>query len=159
MDPKKLLVVLCALVGLACGAGSSAAREEPTATLPTSVQPAPAQQPVPKPQETPQSTVELGETVVLKAGDTTEVASKDVSIRFARLVSDSRCAEGMVCVWEGEAVVELTLAEPGRGERTSAEVASTARGGRQSVEFAACRVDLVAVSSGGDQVTLRVSKA
>ncbi|MFC9252790.1 hypothetical protein [Amycolatopsis thailandensis] len=159
MDPKKLLVVLCALVGFACGAGSSAAREQPTATLPVLTQPAPAQQPVPKPQGKPQRTVELGETVVLKAGDTTEVASKGVSIRFARLVSDSRCAEGMVCVWEGEAVVELTLAEPGRGERTTAEVASTARGGRQSVEFAACRVDLVAVGSGGDQVTLRVSKA
>ncbi|OXM49203.1 hypothetical protein [Amycolatopsis alba] len=155
MDPKKLLVVLCALVGFACGAGSSAAREQPVATQPTLVRPAPAQQPV----QRPQSTVELGETVVLKAGDTTEVASKDVSIRFARLVSDSRCAEGMVCVWEGEAVIELTLAEPGRGERTTAEVASTGRGGRQSVEFAACRVDLVAVSSGGDQVTLRVSKA
>ncbi|GAB3722450.1 hypothetical protein GCM10027598_37210 [Amycolatopsis oliviviridis] len=163
MDPKKLLVVLCALVGLACGAGSSAAREQPAADRPTVTQPAPVQQPVPKPQEKPQEkpqgTVELGETVVLKVGDTTEVASKDVSIRFARLVSDSRCAAGMVCVWEGEAVVELTLAEPGRGERTTAVVASTGRSGRQSVEFAACRVDLVAVSSGGDQVTLRVSKA
>ncbi|RSM60841.1 hypothetical protein [Amycolatopsis sp. WAC 01376] len=154
MDPKKLLVVLCALVGLACGAGSSAAREQPAATQPTLVQPAPVQRPQPA-----QGAVELGETVVLNAGDTTEVASKDVSIRFARLVSDSRCAAGMVCVWEGEAVIELALAEPGRGERTTAEVASTGRGGRQSVEFAACRVDLVAVSSGGDQVTLRVSKA
>ncbi|MFI9452355.1 hypothetical protein [Amycolatopsis sp. NPDC052450] len=154
MDPKKLLVVLCALVGLACGAGSSAAREQPVATRPTLVQPAPVQRPQPA-----QGAVELGETVVLNAGDTTEVASKDVSIRFARLVSDSRCAAGMVCVWEGEAVIELALAEPGRGERTTAEVASTGRGGRQSVEFAACRVDLVAVSSGGDQVTLRVSKA
>ncbi|WP_414937229.1 hypothetical protein [Amycolatopsis sp. cmx-11-51] len=144
MDPKKLLVVLCALAGLACGADSSAAREQPAAA-----QLAPVQQ--------PQRTVGLGETVVLKVGDTTEVASKDVSIRFARLVSDSRCPADTVCVWEGEAVVELTLAEPGRGERTTAEVASTGRGGRQSVEFAGCRVDLVAVSSGGDQVTLRVS--
>ncbi len=116
------------------------------------VQQAPVQKPV-------QGAVELGETVDLKAGETTEVASKDVSIRFARLVSDSRCAEGMVCVWEGEAVIELTLAEPGRGERTTAALASTGRGGSQSVEFAACRVDLVAVSSGGDQVTLQVSKA
>ncbi len=149
MDTKKLLVVLCALVGLACGAGSSAAREQPAA-----VQPAPAQRP-----SSPQPAVALGETVVLKAGDTVEVASKDVSIRFAKLVSDSRCAEGMVCVWEGEAVVELTLTEPGRGERTTVELASTGRGGRQSVEFAACRVELVAVSPGGDEVTLRVSKA
>ncbi|ANN16351.1 hypothetical protein SD37_12300 [Amycolatopsis orientalis] len=155
MDPKKLLVVLCALAGLACGAGSSAAREQPPATLPTLVQPAPARE-QPQPAK---STVELGDTITLKAGETTEVASKDVSIRFTELVSDSRCAQGMVCVWEGEAVVALTLAEPGRGERTSAELASTGRGGRQSVEFAACRVDLVAVSSGGDQVTLRVSKA
>jgi hypothetical protein len=107
----------------------------------------------------PPSTVELGETVVLDAGQTAEVASKDISIRFAELVSDSRCAEGMVCIWEGEAVVALTLAEPGRGERTTAELTSAGRGGKQSVEFAACRVDLVAVSSGGDQVTLRVSKA
>ncbi|UUV33961.1 hypothetical protein NQK81_11070 [Amycolatopsis roodepoortensis] len=152
MDLKKLLVVFCALVGLACGAGSSAAREEPAASRAPVAQPAPVQRPV-------QGAVELGETVDLKAGETTEVASKDVSIRFARLVSDSRCAEGMVCVWEGEAVIELTLAEPGRGERTTAALASTGRGGRQSVEFAACRVDLVAVSSGGDQVTLRVSKA
>ncbi|MBE1578733.1 hypothetical protein ACFORH_19900 [Amycolatopsis roodepoortensis] len=152
MDLKKLLVVFCALVGLACGAGSSAAREEPAASRAPVVQPAPVQRPV-------QDAVELGETVDLKAGETTEVASKDVSIRFARLVSDSRCAEGMVCVWEGEAVIELALAEPGRGERTTAALASTGRGGRQSVEFAACRVDLVAVSSGGDQVTLRVSKA
>ncbi|RSN33949.1 hypothetical protein DMC61_09130 [Amycolatopsis sp. WAC 04169] len=152
MDLKKLLVVLCALLGLACGAGSSAAREQPAPA-----QPAPVQRP--QPARDAQTSVELGETVVLKAGDTTEVASKDVSIRFARLVSDSRCATGMVCVWEGEAVVELTLAEPGRGERTTAALASTGRGGRQSAEFAACRVDLVAVSSGGDQVTLRVSKA
>ncbi|MEV6912177.1 hypothetical protein [Amycolatopsis sp. NPDC051071] len=180
MDTKKLLVVLCALVGLACGAGSSAAREHPAVTSPTLVQPAPVRQPqapqtsqatqappvspVPQPSPAPQApakssgSVELGETVVLKAGDTAEVASKDVSVRFARLVSDSRCAAGMVCVWEGEAVVELTLAEPRRGERTTVELASTGRGGRQSVEFAACRVDLVAVSSGGDQVTLRVSK-
>jgi len=152
MDLKKLLVILCALVGLACGAGSSAAREEPAASRPPTVQPAPVQQPA-------QGTVKLGETVDLKTGETAEVASKDVSIRFARLVSDSRCATGMVCVWEGEAVIELTLAGPGRGERTTAEVASTGRGGRQSIEFAACWVDLVAVSSGGDQVTLRVSKA
>ncbi|MEU3621974.1 hypothetical protein BS329_01140 [Amycolatopsis coloradensis] len=158
MDTKKLLVVLCALAGLACGSGSSAAREQPAATQPSTTQPAPVQQPQPTTKQ-PQSTVELGETVVLNVGDTTEVASKDVSVRFTRLVSDSRCGAGMVCVWEGEAVVELTLAEPGRGERTTAEVASTGRGGRQSVEFAACRVDLVAVSSGGDQVTLRVSKA
>ncbi|MFI7121332.1 hypothetical protein [Amycolatopsis sp. NPDC049868] len=152
MDLKKLLVVLCALVGLACGAGSSAAREQPAPP-----QSAPVQRP--QPAHDAHNSVELGETVVLKTGDTTEVASKDVSIRFARLMSDSRCAAGMVCVWEGEAVVELTLAEPGRGERTTAALASTGRGGRQSVEFAACRVDLVAVSSGGDQVTLRVSKA
>ena len=156
MDPKKLLVVLCALAGLACGAGSSAAREQPPAAVsPPAAQPAPAHE-QPRPAK---GTVELGDTITLKAGETTEVASKDVSIRFTELVSDSRCAQGMVCVWEGEAVVALTLAEPGRGERTSAELASTGRGGRQSVEFAACRVDLVAVSSGGDQVTLRVSKA
>ncbi|SEC81883.1 hypothetical protein SAMN04489729_2543 [Amycolatopsis lurida] len=118
------------------------------------VQPAPVQRTQPV-----RGAVELGETVDLKAGETAEVASKDVSIRFARVVSDSRCAAGMVCVWEGEAVIELALAEPGRGERTTAALASTGRSGGQSVEFAACRVDLVAVSSGGDQVTLRVSKA
>lgn len=155
MDPKKLLVALCALAGLACGAGSSTATEQPAV---------PAYQqhqtpPVPAKNTPPPSTVELGETVVLKAGQTAEVASKDITVRFTELVSDSRCADGMVCVWEGEAVVAVTLAEPGRGERTTAELASTGRGGKQSVEFAACRVDLVAVSSGGDQVTLRVSKS
>ncbi|WP_410654410.1 hypothetical protein [Amycolatopsis sp. lyj-112] len=162
MDLKKLLVVLCALAGLACGAGSSAAREQPAAAPPAPVQQQPQPPRAPQPQPAPEKakdTVELGETVVLKAGETAEVASKDVSIRFARLVSDSRCPEGMVCVWAGEAVISLTLAEPGRGERTTAELTSTGRGGAQSVEFAACRVDLVAVSSGGDQVTLRVSKA
>lgn len=159
MDLKKLSVVLCALVGLACGAGSSAAREQPAAVQPAPVHQQPRSPQAPQPAENADSTVELGETVVLKAGESAEVASKDVSIRFAELVSDSRCPEGMVCVWAGEAVVSLTLAEPGRGERTTAQLTSTGRGGKQSAEFAACRVDLVAVSSGGDQVTLRVSKA
>ncbi len=152
VDLKKLLIALCTVAGIAAGAGSSAALEPP---------PAPAPQQPQKPAEPtpPPSPVALGETVVLKSGQTAEVASKDISIRFTELVSDSRCPQGMVCIWAGEAVVELAMAEPGRGERTTAELATTGRGGKQSVEFAACRVDLVAVSSGGDQVTLRVSRA
>jgi hypothetical protein len=119
--------------------------------------PPPPPPPAPIPPKAAE-TVELGENVTLLLGETAQVASKDISVRFSRLVSDSRCPPEMVCIWAGEAVVELTLSEPGRGERTTVELASADKGAKQSVEFAACRVDLVAVSSGGDQVTLRVSK-
>jgi hypothetical protein len=63
----------------------------------------------------------------------------------------------MQCFWEGEATVALLLSEPGRGESTKVELHSGPRGGPQATQFAACRIELVAVSRDGAQITLRIS--
>ena len=41
----------------------------------------------------------------------TAALAKGVAVSFDRVVSDSRCPSGVVCVWEGEVTVALTLSE------------------------------------------------
>lgn len=43
--------------------------------------------------------VSVGETVVLK----------DVSIKFLEVVEDSRCPEGVNCIWAGRAIVKVAV--------------------------------------------------
>ena len=44
----------------------------------------------------------------LAVGQTTSIA-EGTTITFDRVISDSRCAAGLTCVWEGEVTVALTL--------------------------------------------------
>lgn len=44
----------------------------------------------------------------LKVGDAGQLEG-GASVRFVRVVSDSRCPEGVVCAWGGEATVEVAL--------------------------------------------------
>jgi hypothetical protein len=46
--------------------------------------------------------------VSLRQGGTV-TAAKGLSIRFAEVLDDSRCPDGKVCVWAGNAKVSLTL--------------------------------------------------
>ena len=47
--------------------------------------------------------------MTLKAGEELAVAGSLVKITFARVLEDSRCPVDVVCVWEGNAVVELGI--------------------------------------------------
>jgi hypothetical protein len=53
----------------------------------------------------------VGDELVLRVGEYATVRSEAVSIRFDRVVEDSRCPVGVTCVWEGDAVVRLTVTQ------------------------------------------------
>ena len=147
MDTKRFVVSLLALAGIAVGAGSAVASgqvETPAASEPA--KPAP-------------STVGagLGEDVKLNAGQEVKIATKDLTVRFTRLVADSRCPANVQCIWAGDATVELLLSEPGRGESTKAELHTGLGLPRKETSFAATRVELLDITRDGSEVTLRVS--
>lgn len=52
--------------------------------------------------------VPLDTAFALKVGETTTIASTDLTVTLAD-VADSRCPHGVTCVWEGEARVTLRV--------------------------------------------------
>jgi len=52
-------------------------------------------------------TYELGDPIYLQSGDSAYIHNENITIKFNRLVSDSRCPQGGVCVWAGEAIGEI----------------------------------------------------
>lgn len=70
--------------------------------------------------------VGLGDTIVLKTGQTAAIQSEHLTISFNKVVSDSRCPEGAMCFWAGEAVCELNVTDNNRSFQFNA---STLGGG------------------------------
>nr|WP_225958304.1 hypothetical protein [Amycolatopsis lexingtonensis] len=126
------------------GAGSSVATGQPAA-------PGPAAPP------SPTVSAPAGHDVTLRLGQEAAVQGKDLTVRYTRVVSDSRCRPNMTCIWQGEATLAFLLKEPGRGESTTAELHSGPRTGPQATSFAASRVELVSVSEDGGEATVRIS--
>ena len=54
-----------------------------------------------------------GQEVSLSAGQTAVIDGEDLRIKFVEVVSDSRCPNGVTCIWQGEvsALVEISLAD------------------------------------------------
>ncbi|MEV6871950.1 hypothetical protein [Amycolatopsis sp. NPDC051128] len=146
MDLQRFVAGLFAFAVVVVGAGSSVASGQaapaPAAGLPSAP-----------------STVSTaaGHDVTLRLGQEAAVEGKDLTVRYTRLVADSRCRPGMQCFWQGEATLAFLLKEPGRGESTTAELHSGARTGPEATTFAASRVELVSVSEDGREATVRVS--
>ncbi len=145
VDLQRFVAGLFAFAVVTVGAGSSVAAGQPAA-------PGPAPTPSPSTVSTP-----AGQDVTLRLGQEAAVQGKDLTVRFTRVVADSRCRPGMQCIWQGEATLAFLLKEPGRGESTTAELHSGPRTGPQSTSFAASRVELVAVSEDGGEATVRIS--
>src|SRR5262245_20210647 len=59
----------------------------------------------------------LGRELTLKPGETVTLQGTTASLGFERVSEDSRCPVLAACVWEGRAVVELTLTQDGAGSR------------------------------------------
>jgi len=144
MDLQRFAAGLFAFAVVAVGAGSSVAAGQPGAPGPAS--------PAPSAVSTPP-----GHDVTLRLGQETAVEGKDLTVRYTRVVSDSRCRPGMTCIWQGEATLAFLLKEPGRGESTTAELHSGPRTGPQATSFAASRIELVSVSEDGGEATVRVT--
>ena len=141
MDLQRFVAGLFAFAVVTVGAGSSvvAAPVPPAVPGPSTVS-APA-----------------GHDVTLRLGQEAAVQGKDLTVRYLRVVADSRCRPGMQCIWQGEATLAFLLKEPGRGESTTAELHSGPRTGAQQTSFAASRIELVSVSEDGGEATVRIS--
>ncbi|HEY2059251.1 MAG TPA: hypothetical protein VGH57_12860 [Amycolatopsis sp.] len=146
MDAKRLALTMGTLVVLAAGAGSSVALAQTHG--------GPAAPPRPAVEGT--VTADPGHDVSLATGQEAELSTKDITVRYTRLVEDSRCKPGLHCIWEGDATVAVTLTQPGRGEHTDTQL-HTGRRGPHATTFAAAQVELVGVSVRGDRITLRVT--
>lgn len=142
MDLQRIAAGLFAFAVVAVGAGSSVAAGQPTPprpVAPSTVSAAP------------------GGDVTLRLGHEAAIQGKDLTVRYTRMVSDSRCRPDMTCIWQGEATLAFLLSEPGRGESTTAELHSGPRTGPQATTFAASRIELVSVSEDGGEATVKVS--
>ncbi|MGW5744318.1 hypothetical protein [Amycolatopsis sp. NPDC003861] len=145
MDLQRFVAGLFAFAVVTVGAGSSVAAGQPAVGGPAS------------PLSPSTVSAPAGQDVTLRLGQEAAVQGKDLTVRFTRVVADSRCRPGMQCFWQGEATLAFLLKEPGRGESTTAELHSGPRTGPQATSFAASRIELVSVSEDGGEATVRIS--
>jgi len=71
----------------------------------------------------------LGQEFTLAPGREAEVEREGLKVRFEAVAEDSRCPEGMTCVWQGNAKIRLRLAKAPHGE--AVVELNTAGGGDQ----------------------------
>ena len=57
--------------------------------------------------------VEVGDSFTLKMGEQAAVRGTTLVVGFGRVLSDSRCPEGVQCVTAGDVVVSLSVGESG----------------------------------------------
>lgn len=130
--------VLAALAALAVGCGSATGPDE----------------------------VRLAEEFTLAPGKWARIQGESLTIAFDSVASDSRCPTNVTCVWEGDAVVVVTLTQPGR-ERATVELHTSSRFAR-TVGYGDFEVALVAlapqprddspISQAAYRATLRVTR-
>ena len=82
----------------------------------------------------------LGDTVRLALGSSVRIAPSGPTIRFERVVSDSRCPPDVVCVWAGSVRVRLAMAD-GAGTTASVELESNTP--PRTAEIGAYRIELL----------------
>jgi len=58
-------------------------------------------------------TASLGQEFTLPVGKTAVIENIDLSIKFIEVFGDSRCPEGVECVWAGEALCRLLFTYAG----------------------------------------------
>jgi hypothetical protein len=84
----------------------------------------------------------LGEAFALGVGESARVEGEDAEVGLEAVVADSRCALGVQCVWEGDAVVRVWLrAGPAR---ETVEL-HTARRERRAANLAGYELRLLAL--------------
>ncbi len=121
------IVTIIGLIATAC---------EPSSDTP----PTPGSSPLAQPTPTVHR-VEVG------LGESVELPDQGIGISFDRVVEDSRCPANVVCVWAGEAVIELTVTEtdksavvrlslePGSGIETPWTKASSSQPGSEDISM------------------------
>lgn len=98
------------------------------------------------PVDPPSSELKIGQPFTMRIGAKARVASPQIrdrlEIRFLRVAEDSRCPSDVVCVWEGNAKIELEFSLEGRGKTV---VALNSTHEPQEAVFAGFRVKFLAL--------------
>ena len=87
--------------------------------------------------------VELERNFQLQVGQSAHVAEANLTVGFQGVTSDSRCARGESCVWEGDATISIWLQQTG-GAKDEFELHTSSRGLNVAV-YKGFSVRLVAV--------------
>jgi len=61
--------------------------------------------------------VTLDKNFELRVGESALVSDENLQIGFKAVLSDSRCAKGVVCIWEGDAAVRIWLQLAGKAKQ------------------------------------------
>ena len=61
-----------------------------------------------------QNTLNTGEEVTLRVGQSVQIEGKDLKITFAGVSNDSRCPTGATCVWAGEVSCNIEIHHSGK---------------------------------------------
>jgi hypothetical protein len=61
----------------------------------------------------PQPKSAFPQSITLLEGKSAKIADTSQVVQFDKLISDSRCPTNAVCVWEGDAVLALSVSTPG----------------------------------------------
>ena len=58
--------------------------------------------------------IKLGEEFTLSPGENEAISGENLDIKFVKVASDSRCPQGVTCIWAGEVscLIEVTRANP-----------------------------------------------
>jgi len=81
----------------------------------------------------------LGQSFQLGPGQSVSVQGERIEVGFKRVVSDSRCPDGVQCITAGEAVVSLWAREQGSAERNTFE--SRVAGGMHGPDSTAAQAE------------------
>lgn len=87
---------------------------------------------------------QLGEPFWLRVDRSAVSSDASTAVRFVRLVNDSRCLPPMVCVWEGDAVIEVGV-RVGAGAETVLQLHTTLEPRVVTIEGIQRRVELLAL--------------
>lgn len=90
-----------------------------------------------------------GATIALAPGQTATLANGG-SVRYVRLVNDSRCAPDVQCVWAGDAVIELHWT-PATGADRNLQLHFNTAAGPNYADLDGRRVTFIALSRQSDK--------
>ena len=96
-----------------------------------------------------------GATIALSPGQTASLANGG-TLRYLRLVNDSRCAPEVQCVWAGDAEIALNWI-PARGTARDLHLHSNGAAGPNHADLDGRRVTFTALTRTGAQASLLVT--
>ena len=59
-------------------------------------------------------TVGPGETFTLGVGQSAQIAAEGMTVEFNEVIDDSRCPQGVTCIWAGQASSRVTITYQGK---------------------------------------------